>query len=67
MNRPHDGEGVDLEDHRQIDSHNAQPELDGDCEAKRLDREPQAAESMTPERRAAIELALIPGVGPRLT
>jgi len=67
MNRPHDGEGVDLEDHRQIDSHNAQPELDGDCEAKRLDREPQAAESMTPERWAAIELALIPGVGPRLT
>lgn len=67
MNRPQDGEGVDLEDHRKIASCHAQPEPDGYGEPAGLDREPLVAESMHPERRAAIALALVPGVGPRLT
>lgn len=67
MNRPQEGEGVNREDHRQIDSRNLPLEMDRGHQAVSLDREQQKAEAMTPERRAAIELALVPGVGPRLT
>jgi DNA processing protein len=67
MNGSHVGEEDHPEDHHPMAPECAPFEMAGDSEAQSPRKVQEEPKVTSPERRAAIELALVPGVGPRLT